>query len=208
MFTHSTSSVRCATHQKNRFFPDLPHRKPPDGASAFSRQIGGHGSFSYSHPLALSGLQFARPLCPPHSAHSFRCPLSRHGSCFKRPFQSESHFLIHVLPVFPFSHIHHSMRLSPHSDSRRLELLRQLDSHHAWSDCNETRHCTLCERTFSGRSVRIRWFSARRALLRCATPGCTAGPESWVHPGNPLLSEEAWADWDRLIERAELAASA
>jgi hypothetical protein len=100
------------------------------------------------------------------------------------------------------------MRLSPASDSRRLAILQRLDPHHAWTDCDEQRHCTLCERTFSGHAVRIRWFSAKRALLRCPTPLCAAGPEFWVHPGNPLLSEEAWADWDRLIDRTELAASA
>ena len=100
------------------------------------------------------------------------------------------------------------MRLSPVCDSRRLRQLQRLDSHHRWTHTQEERHCTLCESTFCGRDVRIRWYSANRGSLRCPTPGCKSGPEFWVHPGNPLLSEEAWADWHRLIERAELAASA
>lgn len=44
------------------------------------------------------------------------------------------------------------------------------------------------------------WDQTGVPALRCPTPGCPAGPAQWVHPGNPLLSEEAWRDWVRLLD--------
>lgn len=69
-----------------------------------------------------------------------------------------------------------------------------------WSSLEETRQCVLCERTFNGRQVELDRDGQGGFQLRCPTPGCLSTPSQWVHPGNPLVSEEAWRDWLRLLD--------
>ncbi len=82
----------------------------------------------------------------------------------------------------------------------KLHLLRNAPAGREWRSLSETRHCILCERDFTGREVRL--IKGRRgpARLACPTPGCIATPAEWVHPGNPLVSEEAWRDWVRVLD--------
>gem|GEM_PF-6507426 len=65
---------------------------------------------------------------------------------------------------------------------------------------DECRHCVICEQTFSGRDVRLERDGLGLFQVRCATPGCTSTPAQWVHPGNPLVSDEAWKDWVKLLD--------
>jgi len=81
----------------------------------------------------------------------------------------------------------------------RLHLLCQLDPEREWHSLDETRHCILCEQTISGHDIRIVKKRQTNAL-RCPTPGCVGTPREWVHPGNPLTSEDAWRDWVRLLD--------
>jgi hypothetical protein len=99
------------------------------------------------------------------------------------------------------------MRFLPLNDHKRLELLNANDSSHQWRSCDERRACVLCERVFTGREVRLHWFRRGVTQIQCATPGCAGGPPTWVHPENPLVSQEAWEDWERLIRDTEAAAS-
>lgn len=85
------------------------------------------------------------------------------------------------------------------ADHKRLKLLQTLDPHHPWTSPDDELHCVLCERTISGRTVRVVRQRNGTRRLACSTPGCVGTPAEWVHSGNPLISEEAWHDWARLI---------
>ena len=78
--------------------------------------------------------------------------------------------------------------------------LQLLQAERAWESLDETRQCVLCEQTFTGRQVHVLWDHCGTPHLRCPTTGCPATPAQWIHPGNPLISEEAWRDWVRLLE--------
>ena len=85
------------------------------------------------------------------------------------------------------------------SAALKLRLLRELDAGRAWDSLNEKLHCVLCERNITGHEIRVETNRRGGTRLRCPTRGCQAGPGHWVHPGNPLISEEAWHDWARLL---------
>ncbi|MFL6585053.1 MAG: hypothetical protein ACJ8KU_11115 [Chthoniobacterales bacterium] len=80
----------------------------------------------------------------------------------------------------------------------KLDLLRKANGN--WESLDDKRSCVLCERTFSGRQILVVKARGGRAALRCPTPGCVGTPREWVHPGNPLISQEAWNDWARLLD--------
>jgi hypothetical protein len=86
----------------------------------------------------------------------------------------------------------------------KLDLLRTADRNRKWESLDEKRTCILCERTFSGRQVLVAKTRAGKRVLNCPTPGCGGTPPEWVHPGNPLISDEAWADWSRLLDGASV----
>jgi hypothetical protein len=83
----------------------------------------------------------------------------------------------------------------------RLSLLSRFSAR-PWASLEEERRCILCDAVFSGSQVRVVGRRSGQLALRCPTPECRSRPEDWVHPDNPLLSLEAWADWDSLIQRA------
>lgn len=95
------------------------------------------------------------------------------------------------------------MNTKDFSDEARLQMLNEGDPLHPWTSCDELRQCAVCDRIFSGRQVRRRRSGFGFGPLRCPTRGCTGGPSSWVLPGDPLVSDEAWAEWERLIEHTE-----
>ena len=82
----------------------------------------------------------------------------------------------------------------------KLAALRKGDAAHAWRSLDDKLSCILCDRTFSGRMVDVSVTDAGRVRLRCPSDGCNATPREWVHPGNPLVSEEAWRDWARVLD--------
>lgn len=82
----------------------------------------------------------------------------------------------------------------------KLRLLRATPGFRPWSSLDERRQCVLCERTFSGREVRLERDSLGLFQIRCPTPGCMSSPSQWIHPGNPLISEDAWSDWIKLLD--------
>ena len=82
----------------------------------------------------------------------------------------------------------------------KLDLLRRNDRGCRWEALDQKRSCLLCDRTFSGRQVLVAKTGRGKPQLQCPTPGCMGTPREWVHPGNPLISEQAWKDWERLLE--------
>lgn len=85
-------------------------------------------------------------------------------------------------------------------DDKKLLLLKAAGGSREWNSLDETRECVLCEHIFSGREVRVAWSRAGTPRLCCPTPGCCATPAQWIHPGNPLVSEDAWRDWVHLLD--------
>jgi len=96
------------------------------------------------------------------------------------------------------------MAIQPHLPlEERLNLLRTTDQFRHWSSLDDKRVCILCERKFNGRQVGISRGRGGKLHLHCPTEGCAAGPNQWVYPGNPLVSEIAYADWQRALENAD-----
>jgi hypothetical protein len=92
------------------------------------------------------------------------------------------------------------MAIQPHLPlDERLTILRQTDQFRTWSSLDDKRVCVLCDKTFSGRQVGISRNRAGRIQLHCPTDRCGAGPGHWVYPGNPLISEAAYQDWNRAL---------
>ncbi|MFL6527891.1 MAG: hypothetical protein ACJ8HU_09235 [Chthoniobacterales bacterium] len=85
----------------------------------------------------------------------------------------------------------------------KLDLLRKGDRDFNWESLDSKRCCVLCERTFTGRQVIVTKTRGGKTVLHCPTSGCAGTPREWVHPGNPLISDEAWADWSRLLSNAK-----
>ena len=85
------------------------------------------------------------------------------------------------------------------ASDEKLDALRKGDPVHKWLSLDDRRCCILCERTFSGRQVDVAVTAAGRVRLRCPSDGCPSTPREWVHPGNPLVSQKAWLDWQRVL---------
>ena len=81
----------------------------------------------------------------------------------------------------------------------KLVALRKGDPVHKWLSLDDRRSCILCEKTFSGRQVDVAISAAGRVRLHCPSEGCASTPREWVHPGNPLVSQKAWRDWERVL---------
>lgn len=81
----------------------------------------------------------------------------------------------------------------------KLAALRRGDTVHQWQSLDDRWSCVLCERTFSGRQVEVSVTPLGRVRLRCPSDGCAGGPNEWVHPGNPLVSQKALRDWERIL---------
>ncbi len=82
----------------------------------------------------------------------------------------------------------------------KLKWLREADPERPWQSLDDTRHCILCEKTISGRSIVVSTNRRGVVILRCPTRGCRSTPAEWVHPENPLVSEDAWRDWVRMLD--------
>ena len=77
----------------------------------------------------------------------------------------------------------------------RLDILREADSFRKWRSLDDRRICVTCDRVITGRQIKITRASASNVRVACPTDGCAGSPREWVYPGNPLVSEKAWADW-------------
>ena len=96
------------------------------------------------------------------------------------------------------------IRFQPSLEISKLMFLRQASPTRFWHGLDDKRHCILCEQTITGHQVQVRLNRHGKTLLHCPTPGCLGTPAEWVHPENPLLSEEAWQDWSQLFEEQNL----
>ncbi|GEM_PF-2048204 len=82
----------------------------------------------------------------------------------------------------------------------KLQILREADPLRPWESLDESRHCVLCERTFTGRQVRISTDRRGRHNVNCPTEDCPSTPREWITPGNPLVDDDAWKDWVRILD--------
>ena len=85
----------------------------------------------------------------------------------------------------------------------KLAALRAGDAYRKWTSLDDRRFCLLCERTFTGRQVEIMRKRNARVSLRCPSENCPSSPREWVFPGNPLISENCWQDWQRAFDEEE-----
>jgi hypothetical protein len=85
------------------------------------------------------------------------------------------------------------------ASDEKLSALRSVDPNHAWKSLDDRCTCILCEYTFSGRQVELLVSSHGRVQATCPTEGCISSPNEWVLPGNPLVSQKAWRDWERVL---------
>lgn len=84
-----------------------------------------------------------------------------------------------------------------------MNLLQRNDPFREWDSLDETRFCILCEQTISGHDILVTGGGAEPVRLACPTPGCGGTPYEWVHLGDPLLSEEAFREWERITDAAK-----
>jgi hypothetical protein len=78
--------------------------------------------------------------------------------------------------------------------TNRLSILRVNDHFRDWHTLDDERLCALCGRQFTGHDVVISTMGDEVELY-CPTPQCRSRVHQWVHPGNPLVSEQDSEDW-------------
>jgi len=101
------------------------------------------------------------------------------------------------------------MAIRPHLPlDERLLILRSADKFRKWNSLDDQRVCILCYQKFSGRQVEVSRSRSGDYHIHCPTDGCNASVVHWVYPGNPLLSEAAYADWQRTLIGPEASAAA
>ena len=81
----------------------------------------------------------------------------------------------------------------------KLAALRKGDPGRKWLSLDDRVTCILCEKILSGRQLEVAVTPHGRVRLRCPSEACTGTPREWVHPGNPLVSQKAWQDWERVL---------
>jgi hypothetical protein len=59
----------------------------------------------------------------------------------------------------------------------------------------DKRRCPLCDRVFE---LPDSSTTDEHESLHCPTPHCRGTSDMWVHPGDPLTSDEAFEDWERV----------
>lgn len=92
------------------------------------------------------------------------------------------------------------MAIRPHLPlDQRLLILRATDPLRTWNSLDDQRVCVLCRGNFSGRRIEISRNRAGEFKLRCPTDGRNSAPNQWVYPGNPLVSETAYPDWQSAL---------
>jgi hypothetical protein len=82
----------------------------------------------------------------------------------------------------------------------KLKLLQEIDPAARWASLDDARFCILCEKTLTGRRVRVHQERSGSFTLHCPTHGCAGTHEEWIRPGSPLLAEDVWKDWLRGID--------
>jgi len=126
----------------------------------------------------------------------------RHGMCASvwKIFHPTLNGRGNVLGKSDWKSLYMNRNCNEPADDVKWRLLQGAEGIRAWKSLDEIRHCVLCERTFSGREVRLLWDAEGMPHLACPSNGCSSAPAEWIHPGNPLVSADAWRDWVRLLD--------
>ena len=86
----------------------------------------------------------------------------------------------------------------------KLAILRQHDHFRDWQSLDDKRVCVSCDAEFTGHEVVI-CDGPEGYELRCPTQGCQSRVHQWVYPGNPLIDDNANADWWQALGEARKA---
>ena len=86
----------------------------------------------------------------------------------------------------------------------RLQLLRENDRLREWHALSKSRVCVPCGRRLTGRTIVIS-RTKNRIFFRCPTPGCVGSLDDFAAPGDPLLDDNVWQDWERTLKAREFA---
>lgn len=82
----------------------------------------------------------------------------------------------------------------------KLDALRACDPFRKWSSLDDQRVCILCENVITGRQIEVVRTRGGKYKASCPTEHCGSSPHEWVYPGNPLISEESWHDWELVFD--------
>lgn len=94
-----------------------------------------------------------------------------------------------------------SLKTRDFSLPMKLRILREKDPAQSWHSLDETRYCILCERVIRGHDIIFRRDDTDGGFTAvCPTAGCTGSYSEWVRSGNPLTSQEAWREWERILD--------
>jgi hypothetical protein len=92
------------------------------------------------------------------------------------------------------------MRIRFHlTPAERLAALCAGDHFRRWRSLDDQRFCVLCQRTFSGRQVRIKRDRLGRIRLECPTKNCKAAPNQWLYPHTWRAARNVYHDWWRAV---------
>jgi hypothetical protein len=70
----------------------------------------------------------------------------------------------------------------------KLTLLQAADPRRKWHSLDDERVCVLCERTITGRQIRVVNDAQGASSLRCPTEGCPSLPNDWFYHGSACSS--------------------
>jgi hypothetical protein len=87
----------------------------------------------------------------------------------------------------------------------KLDALRVCDHFRKWSSLDDKRVCILCEKQITGRQIEVVRMRGGKYKANCPTEHCQSSPREWVYPGNPLISEASWHDWELVFEDPPIA---
>jgi len=90
----------------------------------------------------------------------------------------------------------------------RLKALRATDYLRNRNRLDTERVCILCEKMFTGRQVEIASDRSGSFHVHCPTETCDSGPDQWVYPDHPLVSEAAHRNWRRALGNSDSAPAA
>lgn len=82
----------------------------------------------------------------------------------------------------------------------KLAALRAGDSFREWNSLDDKHVCILCDETIAGRQIEVIPARGGGYKVYCPTKNCHSTPHEWAYPGNRLLSEKAWQDWERVFD--------
>jgi hypothetical protein len=70
------------------------------------------------------------------------------------------------------------------SPEEKLAVLQATDPRRKWHSLDDQRVCVLCDRTISGRGIRVIREPGGSYSVHCPTEGCQSVPSDWFYQGS------------------------